>query len=48
MEDCQAKIVKHPETGKFEVYYCGTRISTQNTFLKATEKLMKFVKGQTK
>ena len=45
---CEAKIIKDEVTGKFEVYHCDKLISTQNTLLKATEKLMKYVKGQSK
>lgn len=33
------------EDGKYKVYYRGECISTQNTMLKATEKLYKYIKG---
>jgi hypothetical protein len=33
------------EGGKYNVYYRGECISSQNTMLKATEKLFKYIKG---
>jgi len=45
MKECEAKIVKNDETGKFEVFHIGEKISEQTTFYKATQKLTKYARG---
>jgi len=45
VKEVLSKIVER-EDGKLDVYYKGELISTQNTELKASEKLFKYIKGQ--